>query len=445
MFPPRVVVLRGDGAVIHGPVPGAVTIKGSVGQGGANSREDTKAVQIALNAVPDALGGGGDSLAVDGLVGPLTIGAIKTFQSRWLTILDGRCDPTGPTLGLLNAMPGVGDALPPGTATAAAVSGAPNSVVGAKPGKKKKPGPSAAELTRIRAAEELQFGVDQHHMGIIFHWLIVALRVNDAAQRHVSRLRALGTGGTLPAAALTDEDRSSFLLVAKTFKLHERAVGAAAAGVARVDSILRQSMLLVNQHLPPRPFVVSPPPDGRKPLFVCLFGTPPQAITPVGSVLGYTAVGGLHLQPGPSGFFNPFIKPGVVLPERNDRIYLPPAFGSLNTDLQRLTLLHELAHNVGPAPGQGAVGDIANVDQPAKYKALSSTQRLREADSYGFFATECNIGTEHAVERSGSTLDAIGEFPKVTSFFPSPDPVITLPPPGHPQAAQLNGFPGGFS
>jgi hypothetical protein len=48
------------------------------------------------------------------------------------------------------------------------------------------------------------------------------------------------------------------------------------------------------------------------------------------------------------------------------------------------------------------------------------------------------------VTQSGSTLDAIGEFPKVTSSFFGTDPVITLPPPGDPKAAQFN-FPGGFT
>jgi hypothetical protein len=419
-------------------VPGAAFISASVGQGGANRRDDTMAVQTALNAVPALLGGAGESLAVDGLVGPLTIGAIKTFQLRWLTILDGRCDPTGPTLGLLNAMAGVGDALPPGASGAAAVNGTPDTVVVAKPTRRRQP--SAAELARIRAAEERQFIVEKHHMNIIFRWLIVALRVNDAAQRHVSRLKALGQGGTLPTAALADVDRLSFLLVAKTFKLHERAPAVADAGVKRVDSILRQSMLLVLRHLPPRPPLVGPPPDARSPLFVSLFGTPPHEPPS----LGYTIEGGLHLRPGPSGFFNRFIRPGVVVAERNERIYLPPDFDTANNDLQRLTLIHELSHNVGPTPGHGGVDEIATVDRPARWKALTSFQRLHTADSYGFFPTECNIGTEHAVERSLSTLDAIGEFPKVTSLFPAPDPVIAMPPPGSPQAARFQ-FPGGFS
>lgn len=430
----RVILLRGGGTAVHGPVPGAVQIEHSVGKGGVNRRDDARALQIALNAVPESLGGAGESLAVDGLVGPLTIHAIGAFQERWLEVRDARCDPDGPTLALLNAMAGVGDALPPGTAAAAART----PIIAAKPAKHHSPSP--AELARIQAAELRQFVVEHHHTSIVLRWLFTALRVNDAAERHVRRLRGLAHGATLPASALGDEERCSFLLVAKTFKLHEHAVAAAEAGIRRVDSILRQSMLLINRHIP-RPPVVSPAPETKGPLFVSLFGLPPH----VPAALGYTVEGGLHLAPGPSGFFNRFVVPGRVVAERNERIYLPPAFDDINPDLQRLTMIHELAHNVGGSPGQrSGVDEIGTVDRPVKWKGLSSFQRLHTADSFGFFATECNIGTERAVTQSQSTMDAIGEWPKVTASFAAPDPVIALPPSSNPEAAKFN-FPAGFT
>jgi peptidoglycan hydrolase-like protein with peptidoglycan-binding domain len=97
---------------VSDPAPGAIAIKGSVGQGGSNGTEDTRAVQTALNAVPACLSGPDTPLDVDGRVGPLTIGAIRDFQQRWLSVVDGRVDPKGPTLRLLNRMPGLGDAVP---------------------------------------------------------------------------------------------------------------------------------------------------------------------------------------------------------------------------------------------------------------------------------------------------------------------------------------------
>src|SRR5262245_13046228 len=109
MIQPQLARLRGNGQPLQGPLPGAVVIGHPVGRGGANRASDARALQIALNAVPAGLGGAGESLALDGLVGPLTIGAIAAFQEQWMTVKDARCDPGGPTLALLNAMAGVGD------------------------------------------------------------------------------------------------------------------------------------------------------------------------------------------------------------------------------------------------------------------------------------------------------------------------------------------------
>jgi peptidoglycan hydrolase-like protein with peptidoglycan-binding domain len=40
-------------------------------------------------------------LSVDGVAGPLTIGAIREFQEKFTSAADGRVDPNGPTLRLL--------------------------------------------------------------------------------------------------------------------------------------------------------------------------------------------------------------------------------------------------------------------------------------------------------------------------------------------------------
>jgi|HubBroStandDraft_6_1064221.scaffolds.fasta_scaffold53856_3 hypothetical protein len=441
---PRVLFARGGVGPVVAPVPGAISISVSVGSGGKNKRNDTRGVQVALNAVPASLGGAGESLKVDGLVGPLTIGAISTFQQRWLTVHDSRCDPSGPTLALLNAMAGVGDALPPGTATletaktlAVTANQAP---VAARPSAPRRP--TAAELVLIKAAEERQFVVERHHMWIVKRWLINALRVNDAAQAHAISLTHLAHGATIAPAALASPERRAFLLVAKTFKLHERDATTALAGTRRVDLILRQSMLIVAARVP-RPPVVSPAPPSPAPLFISLFGRPAS----VPPSVGYTVSGGLHLGPGPAGRFNPFIIPGQVIPERMSRIYLPPDFDDQNPDLQRLTLIHELAHFVGSPDGQrGTVKEFGTVDRPAAWKRLNSFKRLNTAESFAFFATECNIGTVDSVSRSNSTMDAIGEWPKVTSntFATRDDVAIELPPAGNPEAAKF-AFPAGFS
>lgn len=79
-----------------------VTITASVGAGGRNLAPDVLGVQDGLNDIEPPEGGPSPKLAVDGICGPLTIGAIATFQRRVLGWADSRIDPTGPTLAALN-------------------------------------------------------------------------------------------------------------------------------------------------------------------------------------------------------------------------------------------------------------------------------------------------------------------------------------------------------
>src|SRR5215470_18182997 len=74
------------------------TIGASVGIGGKNKADDVRTVQDLLNGVPAASGGPLLPLAVDGLIGPKTIGAIQRFQKAQFGWADGRVDPGGPTI-----------------------------------------------------------------------------------------------------------------------------------------------------------------------------------------------------------------------------------------------------------------------------------------------------------------------------------------------------------
>lgn len=68
----------------------------SVGQGGANRPADVRLVQWLLNAWLRSRGA--TLLAVDGIAGPLTVGAIHAFQQQEHTASDDRVDPGGPTI-----------------------------------------------------------------------------------------------------------------------------------------------------------------------------------------------------------------------------------------------------------------------------------------------------------------------------------------------------------
>ncbi len=78
-------------------------IKRSVGAGGANAYADAATVQYLLNCVPKGAGGPVAELAVDGIVGPLTMAAIRRFQMAKSGKGDGRVDPGGPALAQLQS------------------------------------------------------------------------------------------------------------------------------------------------------------------------------------------------------------------------------------------------------------------------------------------------------------------------------------------------------
>ncbi len=101
--------------------PGGGIIRNSVGFGGGNLRDDVLLVQKLLNAVPPPQGGPTPSLAIDGLCGPKTCGAIRQFQTLALGSADSRIDPGQQTeMALLDLLAAIGalNTLLPGIAGA---------------------------------------------------------------------------------------------------------------------------------------------------------------------------------------------------------------------------------------------------------------------------------------------------------------------------------------
>jgi len=88
-----------------------VDIRGSVGNGGVNFRDDVQTVQTLLNRHAPSVNGL-NRLVVDGLVGPKTIGAIQVFQKAVvkMAFADGRVDVgKGTWQALVKASNGPGD------------------------------------------------------------------------------------------------------------------------------------------------------------------------------------------------------------------------------------------------------------------------------------------------------------------------------------------------
>jgi hypothetical protein len=78
-----------------------LNMKGSVGLGGKNNRDDVVLVQSLLNLVSWQEGGPQKKLATDGISGPLTAAAITRYQRARNLIADGRIDVCGPTIRVL--------------------------------------------------------------------------------------------------------------------------------------------------------------------------------------------------------------------------------------------------------------------------------------------------------------------------------------------------------
>jgi peptidoglycan hydrolase-like protein with peptidoglycan-binding domain len=75
-----------------------VSMSGAAGLGGRNAIDDVILIQSLLNAISPGEGGPQPKLKVDGIAGPLTIGAIRRYQKARTHIVDGRVDPHGPTI-----------------------------------------------------------------------------------------------------------------------------------------------------------------------------------------------------------------------------------------------------------------------------------------------------------------------------------------------------------
>lgn len=108
----------------------AIQIGGSVGLGGKNLRADVQAVQELLNRVAVGQGGPPSPVAVDGLSGPETVGAITRFQKQNFGWGDGRVDPNGQTLARLNACADGASFGPPAAGGKAPTSSTPAAVKG---------------------------------------------------------------------------------------------------------------------------------------------------------------------------------------------------------------------------------------------------------------------------------------------------------------------------
>ena len=349
-----------------GQMPGYVRIRGSVGTGGHNQPGDVQAVQAVLNAASRSLGGPLTALAVDGIVGPKTIHAIRQIQSAWTRVIDGRVDPGGPTIRVLNRLAGLVPPLSSDTRTTAVST--PSPAVGYAPASGLALSP--AELSAQQRLNDAQTRL----MPLVVVAIIEALDILAKSQQY---LGPLGSGRRPSGAELRSEARLTFLFVAKHFRLHESDPFGSLSAAQQVTACFARMCEAIRSR------TVSTPAGPR---FDRLYALPivPSHVVNV-TDLAYVGEASGSMRPGvPDGYSVPDPVTQKTMPEVCDGVYLLPRFDSMGP-LQTSILIHELAHLSGGLGRDSVVLDFYNDRQ---LDAQPRAQHLINVRCYELFATE---------------------------------------------------------
>lgn len=320
-------------------------IKGSVGAGGANAPADVLTVQRLLNGVAPADGGPVPLLAEDKLVGPLTTGAIKRFQTEQkLAVVDSRVDPNGPTIKRLNEVSAPGRraiemlrALLGGT-----VPKADN--LGALPAAARQ----ALRLQRVQLA-----------IGPLVELARKAERAAEMAMDHLTQGARLGAG---PAGAFRRADLH--------FALAGRPQARAIAALRFIRTTFsRARTVLAN----PRPSIFGGSPFGTAIFDIDPLGRPWHAYSP--------------RQSADTGRAD-----GVT----SGRIYLCDRIDFNAQDLFVHILMHETIHFVDDETATREIDDARDGYREGAFR-LTHEQRMHNADNYALFATHVGMGRARLV------------------------------------------------
>jgi hypothetical protein len=324
----------------------SVSISGSVGLGGKNRPDDVRAIQQALNDFSVAEGGPSPQLAVDGLVGPKTLAAIRKFQSHHLGFSDGRVDPGGPTLSKLNRSLSSGSLVE---------SNAPAP-------------PPKDPLHNAKVAT-----------GLVLLAMADARQCINAARMVLDNaIRAVATSSPgLFGNAAIEKCQFHFRFQDTNHPLAE---------LTRIrevfDLMSRQQLNSIDDF------------DGyfsgREGTFVAdLSGKR------AGSIVAHTSFGGARISP-PTRYRNADIPDSPVY--QTNHIYIMPQAGDELPDLWVRTVIHELAHFCGPDDKSKERIDDYGYGWPDGpnyyYRSVTPHQRCRNGDSFASFAFHCRYGRQ---------------------------------------------------
>jgi peptidoglycan hydrolase-like protein with peptidoglycan-binding domain len=325
----------------------AKPIERSVGAGGTNAKADTLLVQELLNSVPPSEGGPDLLLAEDGLIGPKTQAAINKFQKKVLSSPDGRIDPGGPTIKALVGVICDSPAVPPGRLGLAA---RPNQVAG---------GPPVPAVPIVQAAVAI---LDAKRILREFEPRLMTLRFKLARPlpptvAFCNKHFATGNSKVTPAEI-------GFI---------NSLVGAIHFHVARFNAFGIQ--LIEN-------VILFDPNDDKN--------------------AGWTVRGGDKLS---TKQFEIYVINKKVIKAPGQSVFLTNGFAAQTGFHRHWTVLHDMAHFVGPRDGTGIqIDDHGTYADSPRLTKLTKFQKLHNAEIISLFLLEACVGTATIVALRGLAL-----------------------------------------
>ena len=310
-------------------------IGGSVGAGGANSKADVVLVQTLLNSVPPAEGGPALLLAEDGIVGPKTQAAINQFQDKVLRTADGRIDVAGPTIKALSGVVCTSAAVLPGRLGLLA---RPDQAAGQPPTQGASPTAKQSTDEGKTILKDMEPRIRTLRFKLTHQFPPTVAFVN----KHF----ATGKSHVTPSEI-------SFInkIVAR---IHFHVARFNAFGIQNIDNV-----------------VLFDPKDTEN--------------------LGWTVRGGDKLS---TKQFQIYSEKGKTIKAPGQSLFLTNLFAASAPIDKKWTVLHELAHFVGPRDGTGIEIDDHAYAFSAKFLKLSKFQKLHNAETISLFILEACVGTD---------------------------------------------------
>jgi hypothetical protein len=335
-------------------------ITGAVGAGGSNAKTDVLVVQQLLNSTPPEDGGPELLLAEDGLIGPRTQAAIDRYQRKVLSRPDGRIDPGGPTIKALSGLICSSPAVLPGRLGLIA---RPNQKAGKPPAPPSTPDPIATQA--IADGRKILKDLEPRIMSLRFKLTHQFPPTVAFCNKHFAAGKSTVTPGEI-----------GFInrIVAG---IHFHVARFNAFGIQLIDNV-----------------ILFDPKDDKN--------------------LGWTVRGGTKLSTKQFQIYqDKDTKKMIKAPGQS--VFLTNGFAQQTGIDKDWTVLHEMAHFVGPRDGTGIqIDDHAYADNP-KFGTLSKFQRLHNAETISLFLLEACHGTAKVAALASLALhkDKYDKAPRV--------------------------------